>query len=232
MKHPSLLSTKVLLSLGIAGFFLLLVGGVCADNSDRPFGDSKVFTKLPAAPGFPESIAVNGNKVYVAGPAAFGTAGSGPSKILAYDIRTGDFIREYVVQGQDLGKEHVVAGIAFDKDDRIYAVDTQQGIIRLTLDGQSQEVYASPLPDLPTCSSVPTGTPCSPTLVDNIPIPNDIAFDDNGNLYWTDSFQRTPPLMNLSNSVIGIKTWRNARLGWISPRFIKRRTVLVDTPPR
>src|SRR5262249_37250920 len=111
--------------------------------------------------------------------------------ILAYDIRTGDFIREYVVQGQDLGKEHVVAGIAFDKDDRIYAVDTQQGIIRLTLDGQSQEVYASPLPDLPTCSSVSTGTPCSPTLADNIPIPNDIAFDDNGNLFWTDSFQAT-----------------------------------------
>src|ERR1051326_5620101 len=80
---------------------------VSGDHTDRPFGDSRVFVKLPASPGFPESIAINGDKVYVAGPAAFGTAGTGPSKILVYNVRTGEFVREYVITGQDLSKEHV-----------------------------------------------------------------------------------------------------------------------------
>ena len=104
MKRTGIVLLTALLSV-------LIINRVgAADDSSRPFGDSRVFTTLPASPGFPESIAVNGNKVYVGGAAAFGTAGSGPSKILVYDVRTGEFIREYVIQGQDLSQEHVVAG--------------------------------------------------------------------------------------------------------------------------
>jgi hypothetical protein len=31
---------------------------------------------------------------------------------------------------------------------------------------------------------------------------------------------------------MGIKMWRSARFGLISPRLIKRRTVMVETPPK
>src|SRR6266480_2021872 len=37
---------------------------------------------------------------------------------------------------------------------------------------------------------------------------------------------------NRSNSALGIKMCRSARFGLISPRLIKRRTVMVETPPR
>jgi hypothetical protein len=54
--------------------------GVRAQSTDRPFGDVQVLATVPFPPGFPEGIAVNGNKVYVAGPARFGTAGEPPPR--------------------------------------------------------------------------------------------------------------------------------------------------------
>src|SRR5213082_1115246 len=53
----------------------------------RALGDSRVFAPLPAQPGFPESIAVNGDRVYVSGGAQFGYFV--PPAVLAFDIETG-----------------------------------------------------------------------------------------------------------------------------------------------
>ena len=76
----------------------------------------------------------------------------------------------------------------------IYALSTQLGLIRFRKQGQAyvQESYGAPLPDLPICSAVPPGTPCSPTAGPfTPPIINDIAFDSQGNAYVTDSLQAT-----------------------------------------
>ncbi|HLO84436.1 MAG TPA: SMP-30/gluconolactonase/LRE family protein, partial [Nostocaceae cyanobacterium] len=72
-------------------------------------------------------------------------------------------------------------------------VDTQQGVIRYDVDlpQAAEQVYASALPDLPTCSVVPAGTACSPTAIDRPPLPNDIRFDKKGYAYLSDSFQAT-----------------------------------------
>ena len=69
-------------------------------------------------------------------------------------------------------------------------LNTQLGVYRLTINGR-QEQYAPPLPDLAPCGQVPPGTPCSPTPFDLPPLPNDLVFDQAGNLYITDSFQAT-----------------------------------------
>ena len=69
------------------------------------FGDVQVLATVPA-PGFPEGIAVRGDRVYVAGPATFGTAGHIPSKVFAYDDRTGALLRTYDIQGENLSQEH------------------------------------------------------------------------------------------------------------------------------
>ena len=53
-----------------------LVPAVNAAPPARPYGDAKVLATFPTPPGFPEGIAVKGNKVYVSGPARFGTAGT------------------------------------------------------------------------------------------------------------------------------------------------------------
>ncbi|BAZ30199.1 hypothetical protein NIES4074_26550 [Cylindrospermum sp. NIES-4074] len=153
-------------------------------------GDSQVFTKIPTPPGYPEGIAVNGGKAYVCGPATFGNFQ--PSKVLAYDLN-GQFAQEYPIQNQDFTQQHALSVCTFQENNLLYVVDTQQGIIRfdVTLQQGLQEIYASALPDLPICSAVPAGTPCSPTADDRPPLPNDIRFDSKGYAYLSDSFQAT-----------------------------------------
>ena len=59
----------------VAVFGWAVTSGVPAAAAPRPFGDVEVLAKVPTPPGFPEGIAVQGNRVYVAGPATFGTTG-------------------------------------------------------------------------------------------------------------------------------------------------------------
>jgi len=81
-------------------------------------------------------------------------------------------------------------GSAVDSTGRIYVLNTQLGMVRRTLDG-AQQPYSEPFPDLPSCLLGLPGTPCSPTPLDMPPLPNDIAFDDAGNAYVSDSMQAT-----------------------------------------
>src|SRR5205085_7229767 len=144
-----------------------------AQSNARPFGDAQVLATVPFPPGYPEGIAVKGNRVYVAGPARFGTAGGPPSKVFAYDTRTGETVREYAMQGETLALEHANSCIAFGDEDQLYVINTQLGIVRINVDSGQQTVYASPLPDLHPCVATPA--PCSPTVGDAPPLPNDLA---------------------------------------------------------
>lgn len=141
----------------------------------RPLGDVKVLAPVPA-PGFPEGIAFHGNHVYVSGPATFGTAGSGPSVVWAFNASTGALMKTYEIEGEDLTQEHANSCLALDNKGRIYVNNTQLGIVRIDLGSGEQESYSSPFPNI--------GDP-RPAL------PNDIAFDADGNAYVTDSLQAT-----------------------------------------
>lgn len=156
-------------------------------------GEIKTFARTPADPGFPEGIAVHGNRVYVSGPATFGTAGRGPSKIFVYDRDSKVLKSTITVAGEALDAEHALSCIAIDGEGRVYALSTQLGLLRFTKAGHGyvQEGYGSPLPDLPACAAAAPGEACSPTPVDLPPIPNDIVFDDGGHAYVTDSLQAT-----------------------------------------
>ena len=178
------------LVLAIISLALLTAGASAANAQTRPLGDSKVFAPFPSDPGFPESIAVNGDRVYVAGPAQFGYFVQ--PKVIAYDINTGAQVAVYPIQGQNPFAPQAGTGIAFGKNDILYVGDLQQGVIRFDVDlGPSapQEQYATALPDLPTCSVAPA--PCSPTAIDQPPLINDLVFDKDGNLYISDSMQAT-----------------------------------------
>jgi sugar lactone lactonase YvrE len=189
-------STVKVTRLGVvAAALALAVAGLAAPSPARAaaFGTIETFATVPAVPGFPEGVAVHGNRVFVSGPARFGTAGTGPSAIQVYDRKTGALETTISVAGEALAFEHAVSNIAVDGDGRIYALSTQLGLIRFTKvgGGYVQEPYGAPFPDLPTCASVSPGTPCSPTLFDLPPIPNDVVFDAAGFAYATDSLQAT-----------------------------------------
>lgn len=155
-------------------------------------GSGSVFATVPTPPGYPEGIAVVGDRVFVAGPATFGTAGAPPSQVLVYDRRTGAAQTPITIAGEFTQFEHGLSCIASDIKGRIYVLSTQLGVVRLTPHGSGfvQDIYAPAPPDLPVCTPTSTGA-CSPTSFDGPPLVNDLAFDWAGNLYFTDSFQAT-----------------------------------------
>lgn len=156
----------------------------------RPFGDVKALATVPA-PGFPEGVAVHAGRAYVAGPAKFGTTGTGPSAVFAFDTTTGALVRTYWTRGEDTLAEHANSCVAFDGAGRLYVLNTQLGTLRIDPATGAQEVYAPPFPDLAPCLGGVNPAPCSPTLADTPALPNDIAFDEQGYAYVTDSMQAT-----------------------------------------
>lgn len=162
-----------------------------AYGADRPYGDARILATVPTPPGFPEGIAVARNRVYVAGPATFGTTGKPASAVVAFDRKTGRQLRYYAVAGEDLLQEHANSSIAFDDAGRLYVLNTQLGIYRLDPKSGAQTPYGAPFPNLAPCAAGLLATRCSPTLSDAPPIPNDLAFDAWGNAYVTDSMQAT-----------------------------------------
>jgi sugar lactone lactonase YvrE len=159
-------------------FFLYLAAAVLALGliptaiHAQALGDSRVVAPV-AAPGYPEGIATRGNRFYVSGPAAFGQP-LGSAYVYAYDIKTGAFEATYPITitnpfaGMSAG-----SCAAFGPDGKLYVVEPFVGVIRMDLNpGNTQSVYAA-------------FTPAGPSLL------NDLAFDNAGNLYVTDSFAAT-----------------------------------------
>lgn len=161
----------------VLSLLVLTLAGVAGAVAAKPTGQIQLFAPVPAVPGYPEGVVVDGNQVYVSGPARFGTAGTGPSVVRVFDRRTQALLSTISVSGEDLAQEHALSNIAVDKAGRLYAASTQLGLIRFTKSGNSytQEPYGDPLPSL-------FGAP---------PIANDVVFDEAGYAYVSDSLQAT-----------------------------------------
>lgn len=160
-------------------------------SSSAAFGEAHTLAPFPASPGFPEGIAVKGDRVYAAGAATLGTTGSGPSAVIAYDRATGAVVRRYDTVGENLLAEHGGSSIAFDGEGRLFVLNTQLGVLRINTTTGAQERYAPPFPHLSPCLPLLVKAPCTPNPLPIAPLPNDIAFAPNGDAYVTDSFQAT-----------------------------------------
>ena len=108
--------------------------------------------------------------------------------MLLYDAGTGTLLRSWDIQGENLAQEHANSSLAIDRLLRVYVLNTQLGIVRITLTGK-QDRYSTPFPDLKPCGQA--APPCSPTPFDAPALPNDIVFAANGTAYVTDSLQAT-----------------------------------------
>jgi len=174
---------KKVLSLALLLVCAALAGrpAARADNKhDRPFGDSKVIAPVPF-PGYPEGIAVHGSLVYVSGPAAFGVPGNADaSKIFAFDKETGALVKTISVQGQTRFPK-AISCIAFGEEDDLYVLDEEQGVLKINVETGRQSIYAEGFHPVYTSAF----NPPAPILL------NDLAFDRNGYLYVTDSFEAT-----------------------------------------
>lgn len=171
---------------------VLLAAALCpAVAAAEDFGDVKVLVTVPNPPGSPEGVAVRGNQVFVSGPAKTGTLLNGqPSRVLAFNATNGQLMASYPTQGENLLLEHANSCIAFDGAGRLHVLNTQIGLYRLDPTTGAQTNYSAPFPNLPACGLL-APAPCSPTVLDLPPLPNDLALDPAGNAYVTDSFQAT-----------------------------------------
>jgi sugar lactone lactonase YvrE len=169
-----------------------LIGAAMSSRAAQ-FGDVSVLAQVPA-PGFPEGIAVKGDRVYVAGPATLGTSiNNQASRVWEYSATSGQLTRTFLTQGEKvLGAEHANSCVAFDGQGRLYVLNSQIGPYRLDVTTGVQTSYGPPIPDLNPC--LPTDGPqaeCTTSTGVTPPLPNDLAFDELGNLYVTDSMQAT-----------------------------------------
>lgn len=160
--------------------------------SAAEFGEVSVLAQVPIPNGFPEGIAVRGQRFYVAGPATLGTAlNNKPSRVFEYDLASGTLLRTLETQGETvLGAEHANSCLTFDGAGRLYVLNNQLGTLRVDLATEVQANYTPAYPNLRACSIL-NGAPCSPTPVNLPALPNDLAFDEAGNLYVSDSLQAT-----------------------------------------
>jgi len=149
-------------------------------------GDGSVFAVVPEEPGYPEAIVIDRGHVYVTTPSRFGTAGTGPSQIYVYNQGNGNLEEQITVQGEALEAEHALSGLAVDSQGHLYAIavgSTNFGILKFSKAGNTwtQETYATAWPSLGL--PLPDGSGTIP------PLPNSMAFDEDGNLLVSDSLQ-------------------------------------------
>lgn len=165
-------------------------------HAQRTRLDARILAAVPAGDSsYIEGIAYDGTDVYAG--AAFGSTGSFapltnfgvPSRIFSWNRVTGVPNEPIVIAGEDTASVHGVAGLKFDASARLYALSDQLGLLRFTrgqAGGWSQELIVQ-IPDIAPCTIA--AAPCSPTLTDRHPLGNDMTWDNDGNLYVSDSSQ-------------------------------------------
>jgi hypothetical protein len=171
-----------------------VLGAVASGAQASARGDVSVLALTPS-PGYPALPHVVGDLIYE-GTYDNPAGDSVPSRVLEY-TSDGTLLHSWTVQGQDLSKPHGVQVAANDALGRLLLLDKTSGrIIRLDPQTGEQRLYAR-VPDLPTCSAAPAGTPCSPAVADLAPMPDYAAWGPDGGLYVTDYQQaviwRIPP---------------------------------------
>src|SRR4051812_33342747 len=171
----------------------LLVAAVCAcapqaHAADRAKGDTKLFAKVgsPGAPA-PVVVAPDGT-VYTATLNAEGGDTAAPSKVFAF-TPDGKLKREYAIQGQPLGQQHGLTGMAMDAGGYLYVGSLNPpSILRINPKTGVQTTYAT-LRDVPQCSATVTSDCQKTTAGDKTPWPDYVVIAPDGTMYETDSLQ-------------------------------------------
>lgn len=189
------MARQVVLVLAAALVLAVAAAPVAADGGEGELGETRVFAEV-GEPGFPEGIAVLGDRVYV-GTHGFVRESDEPSRIFGYDRDSGALVDEIVIEGQDLDEDHGLLGMAA-RGDALYVADSHPPRVLRVHPGSGRQETVVEIPELPQCPLTDRllgeegqAEPCKPVTADHGALPDDVAFDQHGNLYVTDLFQAT-----------------------------------------
>jgi sugar lactone lactonase YvrE len=119
--------------------------------------------------------------------AKVGTLGDG--KIHVFNTHTGAPCGHYDIPAHRPTPDHGLVGVALDESGHLYVADIQlHGIVQLDLETGETENYVNASRPSSVCAAAYNALL---TATARPPFPNDMAFDEVGNLYVTYSFQAT-----------------------------------------
>ena len=163
------------------------VGSLAAGaGPERQPLDIRVFARVPS-PGQPEPIAIGPHRTVFVGTNQQGKGDAdAPSKVFVYSHR-GRLRRSFDLEGQDLGSDHGIQGLAFDGRERLYALDRSADprVVKINLESGVQRTYAR-FRDVPSCMASGRDRNCSATMGDSEAGPDYATFAPGGRLYVTD----------------------------------------------
>jgi sugar lactone lactonase YvrE len=157
--------------------------------------DTKVLAHVPA-PGYPAKTYVDPRGRVWEGTYVDLNGSTLPSRVFEFDGTTGAVLREFVVEGQRLDKEHGVQVATSDASGRLILIDRARASV-LDPDTGRQTTYAT-FAQVQRCSVAGSGSSdCSHESRDAEPFADYAAWGPDGSLYVTDYAQaliwRVPP---------------------------------------
>ena len=151
-----------------------------------PAGTAVVFT--PVESGAPDGLAVTDDgQVWV----ATGPDEDGVPHLLTYSAK-GQLQRDIPVAGHDEGSALGLTGLAALRDGSVLGLEASTARVLLFDAGRDAQRTLAVIPDIPPCRLVVAAeNGCEAGLTDDAPLLRDLAVDERGSIYITDTAQGT-----------------------------------------
>ncbi|OAI39460.1 hypothetical protein AYO39_02830 [Actinobacteria bacterium SCGC AG-212-D09] len=173
---------------------MVVVGAAVAGTAPKR-GAITIIAHVPS-PGFPAFPLVVGDDIWEGTYTSASGSSTVPSRVFEFSA-SGQLLKNYAVQGQNLSQTHGVQVATTDAAGELVLLDDTSGRVLLMNPKTGAQTLYGTVPEIPPCSSDGDKEPCSQSKVSLTPEPDYAVWGTDGGLYITDYQQaviwRIPP---------------------------------------